>query len=358
MEKHIYSAIDANINRCLEGLRVCEDIMRFCLKNTGYSSRFKELRHRVAAEAVRFSHSALLFGRDVDADSQKFIDLETEKSRGSLEALLSANLHRATEALRSLEEFGKLIYPDKKENPFQEIRFSLYSLERDAGSALLRLGKCDRFRRSLYAIVDSAHLKGGRYYDAAEKMIRGGASIIQLRMKNISKKEIMAQAKDLALLCRNENVLFIVNDYPDIAVLTGADGVHLGLNDLDVRDARRLVPPDMIVGLTAYSFESVYQILDQGPDYIAIGPIYDTIYDSGTAALPLKGMGSDVLGRMKDAARIPLVAIGGITAENAGEAISAGADSVAVVSSIYQSGGIEKNCRSLVNAIGRAGSHE
>jgi thiamine-phosphate pyrophosphorylase len=351
MEKQLYAAIDANVNRSLEGLRVCEDVMRFCLKNSLFSSRFKDLRHRIAAEAGRFPRSGLLHGRDVEADSQKFIDLESEKIRGSLEALFSANLHRASEAVRSLEEFGKLVCPDITGNPFQEIRFQLYSIEREAVPVIARQGKRDRFSRSLYAIMDVSFERSGDSTETAEMMIRGGASIIQLRAKNLSKREMLARAKNLAQVCRRENVIFIVNDHADIAVLAGADGVHLGRNDLEVRDARMLVPPHMIIGVSAYSYDSVVQALVQGPDYVAVGPVFDTSYDGGAGAVALKGLGVGILAQVREATGVPLVAIGGITAESAGEALSAGADSVAVLSFLYRDDRIEENCSSVVHAI-------
>jgi thiamine-phosphate pyrophosphorylase len=358
MEKQILSAIDANLNRSLEGLRVCEDVMRFCLKNGGLSSRFKELRHRIAGEAGRFSHSKLLYGRDVEADTLKFEDLETEKSRGSLESLVAANLHRAAEALRSLEEFSKLACPGMKRNPFQEIRFALYSLESEAMSAVLRKSKCDRFGRALYAIIDSGQLEGRDFPNAAKKMIRGGASVIQMRMKNASMKEVLARATELAGICRKGGVLFLVNDYPEIALLAGADGVHLGANELGVREVRRLLPPDMIIGITLYPGEDISRALAPGPDYAAVGPIYDTTYRVGAASSALKGLGIDMIERTRGASGIPLVAIGGINAENAGAAIAAGADSVAVLSYLYQNGRIEKNCRSIVDAIQKASGDE
>ncbi len=355
MEKQIYSAIDANLNRSLEGLRVCEDVMRFCLKNGRLGSRFKELRHRLAGEAGRFSPARLLYGRDVEADTLKFVDLDAEKKRGSLESLVTVNLHRAMEAVRSLEEFSKLALPGLKGNPFQEIRFALYALESEAVSAALRSSKCAGLMRALYAIADSDQLKGGDWVKATKKMIRGGASVIQMRMKDRAMKNILARATELARICRKAGVLFIVNDYPEIALLAEADGVHLGANDLEVRDARKLLPPDKIIGLTLYSAESVPQALSQEPDYVAVGPVYDTIYRAGEGELALKGVGVDLLVRLKKQAGVPIVAIGGINADNAGAAISAGADSVAVLSYLYQKGHIEKNCRLLVKAIRKGG---
>lgn len=351
MEKQIYAAIDANINRSMEGVRVCEDIMRFCLHRTDFSTRLKEIRHRVAEAARRFNKGLLLHGRDVDSDAQKFVDLDGERTRESLADLFAANLHRAMEAVRSLEEFSKLESPAGNDNPFQEIRFSMYALEREAMPLMKRQDKMSKFSKALYAILDMGHVAEDHCIETATEMIRGGSAIIQLRMKTGSKKEILRAAKDVARLCRDEKALFIVNDHPDIAVLSGADGVHLGWNDLGARDVRKLVPPEMIIGLTTYSCDHALRAVEEEPDYIAIGPVFDTSYDTGREWVNLKGQGTEPLSRVKAAIQIPLVAIGGITAANVAEVLTAGADAVAVSSYIYRDDTIERNCRSLIEAM-------
>jgi thiamine-phosphate pyrophosphorylase len=309
------------------------------------------MRHRIAEAARRFNRGMLLHGRDVGADGQKFVDLGGERTRESLADLFSANLHRAMEAVRSLEEFGKLACPDATDNPFQEIRFSMYALEREAIPLMKRQDTMSRFSRSLYAILDMGCVAENEYGEAAIKMIRGGSTIIQLRMKSGSKKEILAAAKDVARLCRSEKVLFIVNDHPDIAVLSGADGVHLGWNDLGARDVRKLVPPEMIIGLTTYSYDHAVRAVEEEPDYIAIGPVFDTTYDTGRETVNLKGQGTEPISRVRAAIQIPIVAIGGITALNAADVIAAGADAVAVSSYILKDVNIEENCRSIVQAL-------
>lgn len=351
MDRHIYTAIDANLNRALEGIRVCEDVMRFCLRRDDISAGLKEIRHRVAEAARRFPADMLLGGRDVGADAQKFVDLPGEKSRASLESLFAANLHRAMEAVRSLEEFGKLACPDMQDNPFQHIRFSLYEIERDAMSALARQDRMARFSRALYAVLDTAYVKKDSLDDTATKMIRGGASIIQLRMKSESREDVLSAAKDIALLCREGKALFIVNDHVDVAILAGADGVHLGLNDLRANEARKIVPPGMIIGITAYTRDDPARAAGDGADYIAVGPVYDTVYKSGAGDVTLRGSGVEVVSRAREAVALPIVAIGGIIPAGAGAVISAGADAVAVTSYLYKDGKIEENCRSIMEAV-------
>jgi thiamine-phosphate pyrophosphorylase len=351
VEQRIYSAIDANLNRALEGIRVCEDVMRFCLRRTDLSMRLKEARHLVANAAKRFPAGMLLHGRDVEADGQKFVDLGGEGTRGSLAELFSANIHRAMEAVRSLEEFGKLALPEGDDNPFQKIRFSLYEIERDAAPLMKRREKTDRFNRSLYAILDSSYVSRDSFDDAVTKMIRGGASIIQLRMKAGGKEEVLAAARDIAALCREGKALFIVNDHVDIAVLAGADGVHLGMNDLRAGEARKILPPDMIIGITAYTAEDPARAESDGADYVAVGPVFDTVYMSGSGPVTLRGAGVEVISRASAVVSIPIVAIGGITPQGAGKSIEAGAASIAAASYLYKDVNIEENCRALAEAI-------
>ena len=242
MEPGIYAAIDANINRSLEGLRVCEDIFRFVVSNNIISQRIKEIRHRVGGLVNVFPRNDLLRGRDVEKDAQKFIDLASEKSRDSVYGIAKSNLHRAMEAMRSIEEFFKLVNPGTEKNPFQEIRFSLYALEKDIVPFLLRDDKRNAFRSSLYAILDSAFIRDSEYLKTALSFAKGGASIIQLRMKSHPVRRILGIAKELAHLCRDNSILFIVNDYPEVAYLSGADGVHFGQDDLS-RSGREASSP-------------------------------------------------------------------------------------------------------------------
>jgi thiamine-phosphate pyrophosphorylase len=350
MERYLYTAIDANINRALEGVRVCEDILRFCLHRSDISTRAKEIRHGITEASRLFPRDLLLHGRDVEADGQKFVDLGGEGKRESLDDLCSANLHRAMEAVRSLEEFGKLALPDMPGNPFQEIRFKLYSLEREVVPALRREALMARFSRALYAVLDPSYMPGVHYGDAARAMIRGGASMIQLRMKGGSRKDVLETARDLATLCRAESVVFIVNDHVDVAVLAGADGVHLGINDLEAADARQLLPPGMIVGVSVYTPDGLALAAPAGADYIAVGPVFDTDYKTEKGSIRLRGSGVELVARAKKLASVPVVAIGGITAAGAGKVIAAGADAVAVTSALYEGNHIEDNCRALAKA--------
>jgi thiamine-phosphate pyrophosphorylase len=304
MEARIYSAIDANVNRSLEGIRVCEDIFRFIIRDSGISIKIKEIRHEIVEAIKSISGTDLLHGRDVENDSQKYVDVNSEKTRGSLHDIAKSNLHRAMEAMRSIEEFYKLLHPDMNENPFQKIRFSLYSLEKDMIPILLRENKLKKFNFSLYAILDSAFVQNDEYAKTAQSLIKGGASIIQLKIKNHHMGKILETAKNVSPICKENNVLFIINDYPEIAYLSGADGVHLEQDDLPVPDVRRILPPDMIIGISTHSKEQAMFALQSAPDYIAVGPIYETKTMNNKL---IEGIGENVFTEILQSTEIPVV---------------------------------------------------
>jgi thiamine-phosphate pyrophosphorylase len=352
MEARIYSAIDANINRSLEGIRVCEDIFRFIIRNSEISVKLKEIRHAVVEAFKSLSSRELLHGRDVENDSQKYYDVNSEKTRDSLHDLVKSNLHRAMEAIRSLEEFFKLLHPDMIENQFQKIRFSLYSLEKDMISVLLREDKRKNFSSSLYAILDSSFVRKEDYLKTAKRLISGGASIIQLRLKNIPMGKVLETAKIVSRVCKESGVLFIVNDYPEIAYLSGADGVHLGQDDLPVTEVRRIFPPDMIIGISTHSRDEARLALQHEPDYITVGPVYETKSKDNKI---LEGIGEDVLIEVLNSTEISVVAIGGLNPERIGRLKKSGCNCCAALSYLYKDitkeHNIEENCRAILNSM-------
>jgi len=183
--------------------------------------------------------------------------------------------------------------------------------------------------RGLYAvtpgIADTARLAA-----AVEAVIAGGAALVQYRAKDASPALALEQARALAAICRARSVPLIVNDSPELALAAGADGVHLGRDDADARAARRLLPRG-IVGVSCYAEpERARAAADAGADYVAIGSVFPSSTKPGAVAAPL-----ELIARARDLSGLPVAAIGGITAANAGRAIAAGADMVAVISAVF-----------------------
>jgi thiamine-phosphate pyrophosphorylase len=183
----------------------------------------------------------------------------------------------------------------------------------------------------IYPITDT-RLSGLTHPAQVEKLIAGGAALIQLREKHASPREFYEDAERALRLARGRGVKIIINDRVDIALALGADGVHLGQDDLSPRHARKLLGPRAIIGFSTHSIEQALRTADLPIDYIAFGPVYDTT----TKADPDRTVGLDGLKSVRAAiGNFPLVAIGGINSGNVSQVIQAGAGSAAVISGLY-----------------------
>jgi thiamine-phosphate pyrophosphorylase len=247
-----------------------------------------------------------------------------------------ASARRVQEALRTLEELAKIpdTTPKLDSEKFKQARFSLYTMERTLLSKLLRKDKIKGIS-GLYLIIDTQALKGRSHIEVASQAIRGGAKIVQLRDKLQSKKELLPLAQKLRDLCTEHNVLFIINDYLDLALASDADGLHLGQDDLPVKVARKLLPMDKILGCSTTTVDQAITAECEGADYIAVGAIYPTSSKTSTTT-PARVVGLETLRQVRQVISLPLVAIGGITRDNTAEVLAAGADSVAVISAILR----------------------
>ena len=186
------------------------------------------------------------------------------------------------------------------------------------------------FDYSLYLVTDRTLSLGRSTVEVVRAAIRGGVSCVQLREKGCSTREFMDEARLLKALLAGTGVPLFINDRLDVALAVGADGVHLGQNDLAIADARRLVGNRMIIGISAESVADAVRAEAEGADYIGASPVFTTPTKTDTAS-PL---GLDGLRAIRRAVRLPLVAIGGIDADNAAQVLRAGADGLAVVSAI------------------------
>ncbi len=202
--------------------------------------------------------------------------------------------------------------------------------------------------RGLYVIVDPEATRGRDVVEVAEAALRGGASVIQLRDKTRDKGEVLEIARAIKGLCDKHNALFIVNDDADIAYLSEAHGLHVGQTDLPVGEARRVLSPDQIVGRSNNGVEESLESEEQGADYVAVGAIYatTTMGKSGRTAL-----GPDMIRQVKQAVSAPVVAIGGINADNIAEVARAGADCICVVSAVTYAADPERAAAGLVEII-------
>jgi len=192
-----------------------------------------------------------------------------------------------------------------------------------------RGSKVSRLQIELYAILDRAVSRGRDLRDILDAVIAGGCRMVQLRQKEWSTRQLLPLAKALRDRAREAGVTFIVNDRLDVALAVEADGLHVGQDDLPAPIARRLLRLGMILGVSSHSFKQAQQAQADGADYVAVGSIYPTATKAESQLV-----GVELLRQLRPLISIPLVAIGGITPENAGEVIRAGADGVAVISAL------------------------
>ncbi len=338
--------IDANLNRIGEGLRFLEDLARLLLNDATLSQQLKTMRHELVTGDWSFNQQ-LLQSRDSEGDVGINIETPEQKNQRELPIMAVANSRRVQEALRVLEELAKIsgAIPELDSEKFKQARFSLYTIERTLLSKLLRKDKINRIH-GLYVIIDTQALRGRSHLEVASQVIRGGARTIQLRDKLQSKKELLPIAQQLSKLCSEHNVLFIMNDYLDLALASDADGLHLGQDDLPVKVARKLLPIGKILGCSTTTVDQAITAEAEGADYIAAGSMYPT-----SSKETAKVVGLERLTQIRQAVITPLVAIGGITRDNAAEVLAAGADSVAVISAILQAESPEESAREIVAGL-------
>ena len=338
--------IDASLNRIGEGLRLLEDVARLLLDDANLTQQLKNMRHELIRGELPFNQR-LLQARDSAGDIGIDIEVPGEENQKELPSVVIANSRRVQESLRTLEELAKIpgTPPELDSEKFKHARFNLYSIEQKLLSRLLRQDKIKRLT-GLYAIIDTQALKGRSHIEIAGQIINGGAKTIQLRDKLTGKKELLPIAERLRDLCARHNVLFIMNDDLDIALATEADGLHLGQDDLPIKAARKILTADKILGCSVTTLAQATVAESEGADYIAVGSIYPTS-SKETARI----VGLDRLRQIREAVTSPLVAIGGITKDNAAEVIDAGADAVAIISAVLDAENVEEATGQIIEKL-------
>ncbi len=199
----------------------------------------------------------------------------------------------------------------------------------------------------LYVVTDEVVSGGRSHTSIAEAAVSGGADVVQLRDKGMQGGMMLQVAESIRAATVGKDTLFIVNDRLDIALLSGADGVHLGQDDIPVSKARDITPPGFIIGVSAGNLEEALRAEEEGADYVGLGPIFPT--GSKDDAGPACGLES--LREVSEALSIPVVAIGGISFENAADVVKAGAKGLAVISAVLRSEDITSSCRELKGLI-------
>jgi thiamine-phosphate pyrophosphorylase len=314
--------LDADANRAREALRVVEDYCRFVLDDAFLSNECKQLRHDLTDALGLVRDLDLLAARDTGHDVGTTLSTPAEQSRQSLAEVAQANLKRLQEALRSLEEFGKL-YGAYLGERLEQLRYRAYTLER---ALLLNAPARARLRGvRLCVLVSGAACTAALDWTIAEAAA-GGAGMIQLREKNLSDRALLERARQVRHWTRKAGVLFIVNDRPDIARLAEADGVHLGQDDVPIQQARRILGGEALVGVSTHNLEQFRQAVRDGASYVGVGPAFP----SGTKQFEALAGLEYIRQVVQEGSTVPAFVIGGVIPETVAAAAAAGAKRIAV----------------------------
>jgi len=319
--------LDAAANRAREGLRVVEDYCRFALDDTLLTTELKQLRHDLTAVLTDVAPALLLEARETLRDVGTQVSTAREGERHSLRDVARANCKRVQEALRSLEEVGKLFGADLGAR-LEPLRYRSYTLER----ALL-LGADARPRLAgvrLYVLLSGAGCTAALDWTIHEAAA-GGAGMFQLREKQLDDRALLERARNVRRWTRAVGALFILNDRPDIARLAEADGVHVGQDELPVKEARRILGPGALVGVSTHSIAQLRQAILDGASYVGVGPTFPS------STKPFDQFpGLDFVSAAAAQTTLPAFIIGGVTTSNVSAAAAVGAQRVAVSAAVCQ----------------------
>jgi thiamine-phosphate pyrophosphorylase len=317
----VWRVIDASLNRATEGLRVLEDLARFRFGDRFLTGQLKAMRHQLGVAAGELDSSQLLASRDTEGDVGTSLPPPETQSRQVLDDIARANFARVRQALRSLEEFSKMVAPSLA-GVCEQIRYASYTLEK----ACLRVAEARaRLAAARLYILLQARLPEAEFVSLARELCAAGADVLQLREKQMDDRALLARARLLRGITAETGCLFIMNDRPDLAVLAEADGVHVGQEELGVADVRRIVGPHRLVGVSTHHLDQARQAVRDGADYLGCGPVFPSATKTFT-----EFPGLDYLRQAAAAIELPWFAIGGIDGENLPRVLETGCTRVAV----------------------------
>ena len=316
--------LDANANRAREALRVLEDYARFVLDDRELSAGLKGIRHEFTA-VLRTLLSQAIAHRDTPGDVGVGNKTEGELHRADIAEVVTAAGKRLGEALRAIEEYLKTISPADA-GRIEALRYRFYDVEQRLARTLCGAKHFASVR--LYVLITEKCCRRP-WLEAAELALLGGADCLQLREKELEGREVLHRAKQLVELCRRHGRLCIINDRVDVAILSDADGVHVGQGDLPALEVRKLMGKGKIVGVSTHKIEQARRAQLDGADYIGVGPIFRS------STKPREFIaGIEYARQVAKEVPIPAVAIAGINAANVDEVIATGVQAVAVTAAV------------------------
>lgn len=321
--------LDVNANRAREALRVMEETARFILDDADLTNAIKTLRHDLAT--IFASIPNLSANRNIEDDVGKTLTTKREGRRDSIADVVTSACKRLSEALRVIEEYGKILNiegaPTEFSRKIESTRYRGYELEKRLDRAL---SGCRSTQWRLCVLLTESLCAWHHWQYVLDAALDAGADCIQLREKEIDTSELLLRADITVARCRRYGASAIINDRPDVAQLAGADGVHLGQTDLPCFGVRKLFGHQLLIGVSTSTLTQAATALRNGADYCGVGPMFSTTTKSmGKIAGPVYF--KSFITRFSV---MPHLAIGGINPDNVAKLIHAGAKGVAVSSSI------------------------
>ena len=327
-QNQYYRVLDAAKNRAGEGLRVVEDFTRMMLGDRHLTLRLKQLRHQLTGVISELDPHCLIAARDTAGDIGTEIGLPSEYRRESTSGLVQANLSRVQQALRTIEEYSKSINP-RIAQIVEQLRYQSYTLEKAILTTVLSTNILKSAQ--LYVIVDGGPTDV-EFGQQIRQLVAAQVDLIQLRDKSLSDRELLSRAAVLSSELSGSSTRWIMNDRADLASAGRADGVHLGQDDISVGDARRILGPAKLIGVSTHSIDQARQAVVDGANYIGVGPVFS----SRTKTFDVH-VGLALVAEVASEISLPAFAIGGIDENNIASIRDAGMNRVAIASAITKS---------------------
>jgi len=316
-----YRILDASANRAAEGLRTIEEYARFVLEDALLTAEAKAIRHDLRHALESISHELRLTARAVSSDCGTKLVADDEMQRADLLAVVASAAARTQQALRCLEEYSKTIA-----SPFsssaESLRYRTYTL---AATLLLIRRRSERLANARLYLLIPADPDADHFAELVERFFSAGVDIVQLRDKHADDATLYRLSRRGAEVARRYNKFFVVNDRADIAAAAGAQGVHVGQDELPVEAVRRVVGPDVMIGVSTHSLEQVRAAVLAGADCIGCGPTFASRTKS-FGDFP----GLAFLRAASAETTLPAFAIGGIKDSNLSDVVETGIHGVAV----------------------------
>ena len=330
--------IDANLDRAREGLRVLEDWARFALERKDLVKSFKDYRQTLGKHHLKIYKES----RNFTIDRCTGLSHPEQFKRNNANSIISSNAARVQEALRVIEEFSR-DHNLNLSSISSKIRYDIYNLEivlleAHSNYSLLKILN----ENDLYFIThDTENL-----YEKIKNILEGGVKIIQLRFKKGKDSDNLKFAIKIRELCDKFGALFLINDRVDIALASQADGVHLGQNDMDLKSARNILGFSKVIGISASNEWDIKKAIEDGCDYLGIGPVFATA--TKKEKVPL---GIDNLKSLTKEISIPWFAIGGIKQDKISLLKENKINKVAIITDLIYSKNPKEKAMMIINSL-------